>query len=446
MQQATPADPAATRDIREFIDACPVSLYQLRIVALCFLVVALDGFDTSSIGFIAPGIRDQWALAPTALAPVFGASLLGLMLGAFLFGPLSDRFGRRTILITTVAWFGLACLASAFAPSFEVLVALRFVTGLGLGGAWPNAVTLTAEYCPARRRSTLLTLMFCGFALGGALGGGVAALLMQRYGWRGVLVTGGLMPLALVIPLLLWLPESPRYLVQKGAPRAKIARVIARLAPGVSLDDGKAFTVRQAPAHAGVSVVDLFRQGNLRGTLLLWSTFFMGLLMIFLLQSWLPVVLRARGLPLEQAALIAALLQTGGFAGALGMGYLMDRLNPSRVVAAAYCLGAVAIFTFGHAQSPLVQGLAVFLAGCGVSGSQVCISVMATGFYPTHCRATGVSWASGVGRIGAIFGSMVGGWMLAWGWSSPTMFTVIALPALFAAASMFAIGRPKWTA
>lgn len=443
MLQAHTMDAPPSRDVREFINNCPVSLYQLRIVALCFLVVALDGFDTSAIGFIAPRIREQWSLAPTALAPIFGASLLGLMLGAFIFGPLSDRLGRRTVLACSVAWFGAACLASAFAPSFPVLVVLRFITGLGLGGAWPNAVTLTAEYCPERRRSTLLTIMFCGFSLGGAIGGLVTAFLVQHFGWRSVLIIGGLVPLAFV-PALLWLlPESARFLVLRGAPRAQVAHVLKRLAPGVWLDDDRAFTVRDAKPGAAVSVLDLFRHGHLRSTLLLWTTFFMGLLMIFLLQSWLPIVLRSAGMSLSSAALIAALLQTGGVVGSLSMGMLMDRFNPCRVVAAAYCIGGAAIFSIGHVDSHVLQGVAVFLTGCGISGSQVCISVLSASFYPTHCRATGVSWASGIGRIGSIIGSMIGGVMLAWGWSGATMFSVIAIPALLAAIAMFLLGHTR---
>lgn len=433
---------SSTRDVREFINACPVSPFQLRIVTLCFFVVALDGFDTASIGFIAPHIRDQWALAPAALASIFGAGLVGLMLGAFLFGPLADRVGRRTILVCAVSWFGLACLASAFSPSLPVLVALRFITGLGLGGAMPNAITLTAEYCPDRRRSTLLTMMCCGFSLGGALGGLITAYLAQHFGWRSVLVAGGLAPLFLVPVLLVLLPESVRFMVMRGEPHERVTRTLLRVAPGLSLDDDRPFTISNATGSTTlVPVVDLFRHGYWRRTLLLWATFVMGLLIIYLLSSWLPTVLHASGVTTYTAALIAALLQTGGVVGALGMGMVMDRTNPFRVVAVAYCAGSVAIFLIGRTDSLVLLGCAVFITGCCISGSQSCISVLAASFYPTHCRATGVSWASGVGRIGSVVGSMVGGALLAWQWTSAEMFSAIAVPALFAAVAMFLLGR-----
>jgi 77 Permeases of the major facilitator superfamily len=174
---AAGAPARAALNVREFIDAARLSGLQLRIIALCFAIVALDGFDIAIIGFLAPHIRSEWSLSMVALGPLFSAGLLGLMTGAFLCGPLADRIGRRRVLVMSVAWFGAACAASAAAPGIGWLIALRFLTGLGLGGAMPNAITLTAEFSPSRRRGMLLTVMFCGFSLGSALGGLVTAYL-----------------------------------------------------------------------------------------------------------------------------------------------------------------------------------------------------------------------------------------------------------------------------
>src|SRR6202048_1014436 len=180
-----------TIDVQSFINAHRLSAMQIVTLLLCFFIVSVDGFDTAAIGFIAPAIRAEWGLTAAHLAPVFGAGLAGLMAGAFLFGPLADRFGRKTILMVCVGFFGLAWLASAYSNSLEMLIALRFLTGLGLGGAMPNSVTLSSEYAPEKHRSVLVTTMFCGFTLGSALGGVAAAHIVAGFGWRAVLVFGG---------------------------------------------------------------------------------------------------------------------------------------------------------------------------------------------------------------------------------------------------------------
>ena len=200
-------------NVSEFINERPITSFHILIAALCFLIVAIDGFDTAAIGFLAPAISAEWSLTPAQLAPVFGAGLLGLMSGAFVFGPMADTFGRKTILVVCVLFFGLMSLASAMSTSLFMLVALRFLTGLGLGGAMPNSVTLTSEYCPEHHRLFMATTMFCGFTLGSALGGLVSAQMVGAYGWRSVLVLGGVLPIALLPLILVKLPESARFLV-----------------------------------------------------------------------------------------------------------------------------------------------------------------------------------------------------------------------------------------
>ena len=178
-------------DVQAFIDAQAVSAFQLRVLSLCFLIVAMDGFDTAAIGFIAPALAHDWQLSPAQLSPILGAALAGLALGAFAAGPLADRFGRKSVLLLSVLFFGGWSLASAYAGSVETLALLRFFTGLGLGGAMPNAITLTSEYCPRRHRALMVTAMFCGFTLGSALGGLLAARMVPALGpWRACRCSG----------------------------------------------------------------------------------------------------------------------------------------------------------------------------------------------------------------------------------------------------------------
>ena len=429
-----------TVDVTAFIDRHRVSRFQTLIVVLCVLIVAIDGFDTAAIGFIAPVLHLQWQLEPAQLAPLFGAGLAGLMVGALAFGPFGDRVGRKRLLLLCVSAFGLASVMSAFAPSLSVLIALRFLTGLGLGGAMPNAITLTSEYCPSTRRSFLVTTMFCGFTIGSALGGFAAAALIEHYGWRSVLLAGGIVPIALV-PLLAWrLPESVRYLASRGGHRQRIERTLARIAPEADL--AHATFTTSGPKAAGSPVSHLFRPELLRGTLLMWLAFFMSLLVIYLLSSWLPTLLRTTGASLRTAALVTAMFQVGGTLGAIVLGWLMDRLNPCYVLGASYAAAGVFTAAIGSlAATPWLAALAVFFAGFCVSGSQVGANALSAAFYPTDCRATGVSWANGVGRLGSVVGSIAGGAMLSMGLTLPSLFVIVGVPAVVAGIAMAALGR-----
>lgn len=422
------------RDLQALIDAAPVSALQWRVITCCFLVVMMDGFDTAAIGFIAPDIRQQWQLSPTQLAPLFGAGLLGLTGGALLCGPLSDRLGRKRVLEGCVAFFGLMSLLSAFSTSLEMLVLLRFLTGLGLGGAMPNTVTMTSEYLPARRRGALVTLMFCGFTLGSALGGIASAQLVATIGWQGILAIGGVLPLLLAAALLFAMPESPRFLARRNGESPLLARIVGRIT-GDSYS-GVRFVLHETQAARG-AIGALFHGRLLVITLMLWLVFFMSLMIIYLLSSWLPVLLHQRGIALQQAAWITTSFQIGGTLGAVLLGWLMDRLNPWWVLAVSYLLGAVSLAAIGASGEMLaLMTLAIFGVGIGVSGSQVGLNALSAALYPTDCRATGVSWANAIGRCGAIVGSLCGGMMMAMSLSFSTLFLFIALPALVCSATL----------
>ena len=394
-------------DVQTFINGQPFSRFQWSIWTMCFAVVLMDGFDTGAIGFIAPSLQSEWSIQRTALAPVLSAALFGLACGALLAGPISDRLGRRVPLIASVLVFGAASLGSAFAENLTQLTILRFLTGVGLGAALPNAVTIMSEYCQDRRRATLTNLMTCGFPLGAALGGLFAAWLIPHFGWRSVLLVGGGAPILLALLLLFGLPESVRFMVAKERSVEKIRAILARIDASAA-DAGSFLTTEYAPGAAGQRGIRVVLSNRyVVGTLMLWLASFMGLVIFYGLINWMPVLLKEAGLNPQQATLISTLFPLGGF-GAVFCGMLMDRFNPPRVVAVGYALTAASIYCIGQAAASAgLLMVVVFAAGVLLNTAQASMPALAAGFYPTQGRATGVAWMVGISRFGGIAGSFL---------------------------------------
>jgi AAHS family 4-hydroxybenzoate transporter-like MFS transporter len=394
---------------------------------MCFVIVLMDGFDTAAIGFIAPSLLSEWHIGKAALAPVLSAALLGLACGALLSGPLSDRCGRRLVLTLSVLLFGVACFASAYARDLTGLTTLRFVTGVGLGAAMPNAVTLMSEFCPDGRRATIVNLMFCGFPLGAAFGGFLAAWMIPQFGWRSVLLVGGAVPLLLAVVLAFRLPESIRYMVARQQPVEKIRKVLVRISADARF--AHAFVMHEPVRHAqgsgGIRIV--LSRSFILGSVMLWLCYFMGLVIFYGLVNWMPVLLKDAGLTPQRAALVSALFPLGG-AGTVLCGVLMDRFSPNRVVAAAYAFGAISVYAIGQAIGNIgLLMCAVFIAGVLVNSAQASMPALAAAFYPTAGRGTGVAWMLGVGRFGGIAGSFLVAELSRQQVSLPDIFKIIAI-------------------
>ena len=442
-----PAAPAI--DVSTLINERPIGRLQWRVVLFGFLIVALDGFDTAIMGFIAPELSRVWGIAPSSLGPVLCAALAGLALGALLAGPLADRVGRKTVLVASVFLFGLWTLVAAWSPDLTTLLVLRFLTGLGLGASMPNVGTLVSEYAPEKRRSILITVVFCGFTFGAAMGGFCSAWLIPAYGWHSVLLVGGILPVLLAPVLLFKLPESLRFLAAKGGDQMRMRAIVAQLVPGMAGSAGT-FTLPQATGPANqagkpASAIGIvLSRRYVFGSAMLWVTYFMGLFLVYLLGGWLPTLVKGVGFNVRDAALITALFQIGGAVGSLCIGWAMDRLNPHRVLALAFLLGGAATFLFGIAAKEFIElSLCAFAGGFLLNGANTGMNALATGYYPTAARATGSSWMHGIGRWGAISSAFAGAQMLGAGWSFAQVFSALAIPALIAAAAVFAKGG--WT-
>ena len=431
---------ASQVDVADFIDRQPVGAFQLRLLLTCAAVLFCDGFDTQAIGYVAPALAREWGLSKGALGPVFSAGLVGLMIGALLFGPLADRVGRKKIIIGSTLAFGLGALATAFVHDITSLLAIRLLTGLGLGGAMPNAIALTSEFNPRRRRATMVMIMFCGFSVGAALGGFLAAALIPQFGWRSVFVAGGIAPLLLVPILALRLPESVRFLALSGSADARVARLLGAVNPKAAFDIATQFVVHEAQL-SGIPVRHLFGEGRTLATLLLWVVFFMSLLDLYFLSNWLPVVLNDLGASVAAAVAIGTMLQVGGVVGVLVLGRVIDRFS-FRVLALVYLIAVVAVGAIGQLGHSIVfVTMAIFVAGFCVVGGQTAANALAAALYPTSVRATGVGWALGIGRVGSIVGPLIGGMLLAMRWSPASVFTAAAVAALCAAVAAYSLSR-----
>ena len=391
--------------------------FQLRVIGLCALIALLDGFDTQSVGFVAPVIAVEWDVSVALFGSIFAIGLLGGLFGALGCGVAADRMGRRVILLITLAVFAVGSFLTAFATTMPQLAAIRFLTSIGLGGALPSVIALASEYAPARLRRTLVTLMFCGFPLGAALGALTSAQLIDRFGWESVFIAGGVAPL-LVFPVIYFgLPESIAWLAANGRQDAAV-RLSARI--GVALE---VRPTRTEPEHRA-SLLELFRKGRALGSLLLGVLFFTSLLLVYLLVSWVPSIAVGSGYTVREGVIAAAIVNFTAILGSLLISYASDRRGIG-MIAAAYFAGAVGLAVLIAISAP-GEGLFLYciIAGFFCTGAQLCVTAIPSTFYPVDIRSTGIGWCMGIGRIGAIAGPLFGS-LLVGGDSAVTLFVIV---------------------
>jgi len=431
----------AALDIRRFIDERPFGRYQLLVAGLCAAIVFMDGFDAQVMGFVAPALSAELHIPRVTLGSVISSGTFGMMIGALALGLLADRWGRRPVLIICALTFAAGSLLTARAVSVAELTAFRVLTGVGLGGAMPNAIALTSEYMPERSRNAAVITMFCGFSVGSACAGWVAASLIGRFGWRSIFLVGGSIPILLALISLAVLPESIRFLVLKGGQEKRIRGYLSRIAPGTVTPAKMIATDNGRTTGASFVVRQLFEGLRARVTLLIWMLFFMNLLNLWLLNNWLPTILHDAGVRIETASVVTSLFQIGGLTGSLLLAWFSRQAGrlSFRTIAGVCLLAAAFILLIGEAGASIpLLAVAVFAAGMGVIGAQIASNALAADFYPTAIRATGVGWALGVGRVGSILGPILGGFLLSYGSDARRVFWAASLPAVAAAAAALA--------
>ena len=381
----------------------------VRVASLCFMVLFLEGYDITSMSYAIPSLMEAWHVKPAQFTVALTAGSFGLLLGALSAGLLGDRLGRKPVLIGCTAVFGVFSLLTAFSTGLISLAALRFFTGLGLGGGIPIAIALATDYAPVRRPRRLVILMSAGISVGNTMGGFIASQIVRLTGWQAIFVVGGLLPI-LVIPLLVrFMPESQALHVD--------------------------------PATRRTTPFDLFRNGLAARTSILWMVNLFNLVGNYFILFWLPAILHAKGLTPSAAILATTMYALGSIICALVTAPIVDRFGIERIIASILCMGALCVLLVGTFELPFpMLCLVICGAGIGIGGCQHGINAVSGALYPPAIRATGTGWALGLGRIGQIGGPLVGGTLLQLGWASRDIFLAASVPAAAVAAGMATLG------
>jgi AAHS family 4-hydroxybenzoate transporter-like MFS transporter len=420
-------------DLLKILDESKLRMFQLSVMAICFAVVALDGFDTQSIAFVAPALRESWSISPALFGPLFGAGLLGTLIGSIVLGSVADRFGRKPMLTVSTMLFGIMTLMCATATSIEQLGLYRFIAGLGLGGAIPNVLALISEYSPKRVRATVIVITFAGFPIGAVAGGMASARIIPAFGWESVFIAGGILPILLIPVIALWIPESARHLAMQQGKQQKLQNILQRINP--ELADVRLDQISMPKARSkSIPVKNLFTQGRAAWTMLLWLLTFTTLLLGYFLVNWTPLLLVDAGLDHHQAIMGVVALNLGGIIGAIIIGRISDKRGPFLALGVAFFIGAIFVGTVGlMIQSTATVLLAlIFFVGICVFGAQLNLSAVSATYYPIYMRSTGIGWTMGIGRFGSVVGPTIGGALIAFGLARGQLFLSATVPAVVA--------------
>ena len=411
--------------IAQIIDAKPFGAFQLGIVILCFLAQMVDGFDNQASAFAAPALTGLWHVARASLGPVFAASAFGTLVGSLLIGPAGDLVGRKTIVVFSLLMAASLMLATAWVHNIGQLIAIRFVTGLPLGALIPTTVVIANEWSPTRNRAAMVTIMASGFALGAVLGGLLSSFILARWGWASIFEAGAAATVLIAAAIIFWLPESLRYLALRPQSADQRDALLRKFDPSAA-------RVGDVDKASGTNLVlGLFAERRGLATLLLWLVFFFNLLVLNFMTFWLPTLLAETGLSQGAAIRASTLFQIGGIAGVLTMGSIADRVGAWRVVLGGMLLSAAALVLLGGLTAD-ARGAAILAAGFGIIGVQMSLGALSATLYPTEIRATGASWAQGIGRLGSTVGPLLGGVLVGRHWPIVALFGAMTIFPLLA--------------
>lgn len=425
-----------TADVNQMVLNARFNGFHLWILSLCTFLIMCDGYDLFMYGTIVPSLMNEWHVSPIVVGTLNSYTLIGMMMGALTFSPVADKVGRKHIIGLSAIVFCTFTGLAGFASGPVMFGVLRFLAGIGLGGIMPNAVALVTEYSPRALRSTLVAFMFCGHPLGGVVAALVGMAVVPQVGWRAMLWIGAL-PL-LVIPLFyIVVPESLAFLVQKGR-HASVEQVVYKLTRGrVSVQSHEYVLTEEA--RRGFPVRKLFQDGRAFSTIMFWISFFMCLLTMYGLTTWLPQLMAKAGFPLGPSLASLFALNLGAIAGGILGGRLADRYGAKRVIVISFFIGFVSIFLMAFKPPMFLLYLLLCVAGGTTIGTQVTSNAYVSQFYPQEMRSTGIGWSLGIGRLGGILGPTIGGLLVAKNLPLLVNFFAFALPSLVSALAMMLV-------
>lgn len=423
-----------------------VSRYQIGVIAICVAINIFEAFDLFAMAYAAPVLSQDWGLEPESLGVVLSAVFVGMALGSALVAPLSDHFGRRTVMCAALAVLTGAMFLTATASTVTHLLIYRVLAGIAIGTILPTVTTTVAEFAPDRHRNLCVGILHVAAPAGGILGGMVALALMAQYGWTSVFVAGGAVTALVALLALALVPESPEFLLRQpnGRGLVKLNVTMARMGQP-PVDAEAAASLTQRPGSAGIR--GLFEDNRATWSLLLWVCFFCVIFGLYFVNTWLPQVIVSAGLPLERAIYVTVIFNTGGAIGVFWMG-LRSHARGIRPMLTGFLLSSFALMAllgFMPLNVTLLSVLA-FFAGLFVNGSFVALYIAAVRLYDTRSRSSGLGWGIGIGRIGAILSPAFAGLLIGLGLSRGLNFLIYATPFLVAAIAIAALKSPRLAA
>lgn len=411
------------------IDQQNIGSYQKFILLTYLLLMIMDGYDIQAMAYAAPMIIEAWGVEKTMLGVVFSASLFGLFVGSFVLSSLSDRYGRRPVLLISTVTFSVLMLVTPHVANLEQLALIRFITGIFLGGIMPNAMAYSSEIVPSKYRILTMMVISCGYTVGAMLGGAISALLTPIGGWPAIFYFGGIIPLLLFFIMLFKLPESLYFLGESKKNEKTVLFWLKKFYPALEINTATQIIGNIGP-KSKKSPLELFKNKRAVFTYSIWVISILNMISLYFLANWLPTLSKESGLSLNQAMMIGSTLQLGGTIGSIVMGLKIDKIGFYKVLVPVFMVAVVSVALIGYSVSHIaLLFVIIFIAGFAIVGGQPAINALSASYYPVSLRTTGVGWSIGIARLGSVIGPLFGGY-LAKSLVITHLFVIAAVPSL----------------